>query len=87
MSLVNRRYDGVVTDLLAAVGGVHVGSVVVNTYSTVRVTRVDGDLNGGREDVWCGDVEVKDGGILEDESWFVGLKNCPNNEYDQEEDE
>lgn len=78
MALVNRRYDGVVTDLLAPVGGVHFSFGVVNTYFTVRVTGIDGDLDGRRKDVWSGDVEIKDGGVLEDESWFVWLKNCPN---------
>lgn len=86
MTLVHRRDGGVISDLLAPVGGVGVRSVVVNAYVVVGVAGEDGDLDGGREDVWGGDVEIEDGGVLEDETGFVGLENGPYDE-DYEEDE
>lgn len=57
MALINRRNNGVVGDLLVVVGGVGVELVVVNTDPGVGIAGVDGNLDGGGDDVRGGDVE------------------------------
>lgn len=66
--------------MLAPVSSVDVKPVVVNADFVVRVPGRESDLEVGGEEVrWiAGDVEVEDGGVLEDEAWFRWLKDCPN---------
>lgn len=87
VALVDGRDGGVVGDLLAAVGGVDVHVVVVDADARVGVARVDGDLDGGGDDVGGRDVEVEDGRILEGEAGLLGLEDGPDEEDDEEEDE
>lgn len=91
VALIDRRYNGVVGDLLAVVGGVDVQLVVVDSDLGVGVTGVNGDLEGGGDDVRRRDGEVEDGGVLEDETGFFGLKDGPcyqeNHQDDEAEDE
>ncbi|CAI9783349.1 unnamed protein product [Fraxinus pennsylvanica] len=55
VALIHRWYDCVVGNLLAVVGGVHVQFVVINADSGVGVAGVDGDLDGGGNDIGGGD--------------------------------
>lgn len=73
VALVDRRDGGEVSDLLVVVGGVDVHPVIVNADFRVGIAGEDGDLDGGGDDVGSGDVEAEDGGVLEDESGFLGL--------------
>lgn len=73
------------SDLLAVVGGVDVETVVVNADSAVRVAGGEGDLEGGGEEVWGGEVEGVDGGVLEHEMRLRGAEDQPHQE-DCEED-
>ncbi|KZV15914.1 hypothetical protein F511_29086 [Dorcoceras hygrometricum] len=87
VALVDRRDDGVEGDLLVAVGGVNVQLIVVDADSGVGVAGVDGDLQGGGEDVGSGDVEREDGGVLESESGFLGLEDGPGDQNCEQDDE
>ncbi|GER41841.1 hypothetical protein STAS_18573 [Striga asiatica] len=81
VALVDGRDGGGVGDLLAVVGGVGGEAVVVDADSGVGV------VGGGGDDVWGGDVEGEDGGVLEDESGLVGLEDGPDYEDEEDEDE
>ncbi|CAK9180592.1 unnamed protein product [Ilex paraguariensis] len=79
VTLINGLYADSISDLLAAISGVDGESVVVNSDIIIRVSRNDGDLDVGAEDVGCGDVQAVDGGVLEDKTGFFGLQNRPDN--------
>lgn len=87
VALVDGGDDGVVGDLLVVVGGEGVEFVVVDADLGVGVAGVDGDLDGGGDDVGGGDVEGEDGGVLEDEAGLLGLEDGPDQEDHEEEDE
>lgn len=80
VALVYRRNLGVIRNLLVVVGGVNIHLVVIYAYVAIGITGVNGGLNRGGEDVRGGDIEDEDGGVLEDETGFFGLKNGPNDE-------
>nr|GMC88790.1 hypothetical protein F511_29086 [Ipomoea batatas] len=63
VALIDGGDDGVIGDLLVAIGGEDVEVVVVNSDPGIRVPGGDGDLESGGEDVGGGDVEVEDGGF------------------------
>lgn len=78
VALVRRRQQRRQRDLLAAVGGVDVDSVVVNADAVVRVAGGESDLEGGREEASPGgNVECVDGGVLEDEVGTRGAEDEP----------
>lgn len=77
-----QRWEG---DLLAVIGGVDVEFVVVNADFIVGVAGGESDLEIGGEEVWRGEVEGVNGGILEDEMWLRGSEDEPYKE-DYEED-
>lgn len=87
VALVDGGDDGVIGDLLVVVGGVDVHPVVVDADAGIGVAGVDGDLDGGGDDVGGGDVEVEDGGVLEGEAGLLGLEDGPHHEDDEEEHE
>ena len=74
MALIGRRYNSVVSELLAAVGGIDVEFVVVYAYVVVGISRRDSDLEVRSEEVGRGgDFEVVDCGVSDDETGFFGL--------------
>lgn len=78
--------------MLTPVGGINMEFVIVNTDFVISVSRVDGNLDVGSEEVWGGgDVEGIKGGVLEDEVGFFGLEDGPYDEkyhdHDEGEDE
>lgn len=74
MTLVGWQYGGVVSDLLAPVGGKDVEFIVVNSDFAVGISRIYSDLEIGGEEIGNGsDVKSIDGGVLEDEAGFLGL--------------
>lgn len=81
MTLVGREYGGVVSDLLASIGGKDVEFVVVNPDFAVGISRIYSDLEIGGEEIGNGgDVKSIDGSILEDEAGFFGLQHSPDDE-------
>lgn len=69
--------------MLAAVRGVNVEFVVVNSDFGVRISRGNGYLDVGGEEARGRDVEGVDGGVLEDEVWFCWSEDEPNEEDDE----
>jgi len=63
--------------LLLAVGSVDVELAVVDANPVVWVAGANGDLEGRGEEVWGGDGEGENGGVLEDEVWLGGLEHGP----------
>lgn len=51
-------------DLLVAVNSIDIEFVVVDADLVVWVARREGDLEAGGEEVWVGDVEGVNGGVL-----------------------
>uniref|UniRef100_A0A0A0KKM0 Uncharacterized protein n=1 Tax=Cucumis sativus TaxID=3659 RepID=A0A0A0KKM0_CUCSA len=86
VALVGWLNAGTESDLLVMVNGVDVEAVVIDSDLVVRVTGIDGDLDTGGDEVSGGEIEEVDGGVLDDEFGLCGLKNGPNKE-DCEEDE
>lgn len=91
VALVGCREESGEGDLLAAVGGVDVEAVVVDADAFVGVAGGEGDLDVGGEEVGsgggvAGDVEVVDGGVLEDEPGFGGAEDDPDEEDDEEDE-
>lgn len=82
MALVHRVYGCVVGNLLTVVGGVDVEFIVVNADFIIWVAGKDGDLYARGEDVGSRDVEAENCGVLEDETWFLGLYDGPEYEDD-----
>ncbi len=78
MALISGRELSTESDLLVAVNGIDVESVVVDTDLVVWIAGRDSDFEPGGEEVWGGDVEGINGGVLEDEFGFGGLEDCPN---------
>lgn len=70
--------------MLTPVRGVDVDSIVVNPDVLVRVSGGEGDLEVGGEEVWGGDVEGEDRGILEDEA---GFRRAKDEEYEEDYEE
>lgn len=87
VALVHRLDGGEVSDLLVFVRREDVEFIVVNSDSVVGVMGGDGDLKVGGEEDRGGDVEGVDGGVLESESGFSGLKDCPCDEESEEDEE
>lgn len=87
MALVSRRYDSAKGNLLAAVGGIDVKTVVVDTNPIVWIAGGDGDLEIGGEEVGDRGVESVDGGVLDDELGLGRTKDGPYQENHQEDDE
>ncbi|TYK04331.1 hypothetical protein E5676_scaffold21333G00010 [Cucumis melo var. makuwa] len=86
VALVGRLNAGTESDLLVTVNGVDVEAVVIDSDLVVGVAGRDGDLDTGGDEVSSGDIEEVDGGVLDDEFGLCRLKNGPNKE-DCEEDE
>lgn len=87
VALISIRDSCVICDLLAMVRGVNTEFIVVDADFVVRVSGPNGDLELGGEEVGRRDVEVEDCGVLEHETGFMGLENCPCYEDDEEDDE
>lgn len=65
--LVEGRDGGCQRDLLVVVGGVDVQALVVDAHPVVRISRRQGHLEIGGEEIGGGEVEGEDGGIMERE--------------------
>lgn len=84
MALVSRRQERRESDLLAAVGGVNIHDLVVNTNAGVGVVGGDGDLHGGRDGSrWHRrDVQAENGDVLENEAGLGRPEDSPDEEDD-----
>lgn len=87
VALVHRLDSGKVSNLLVMVRRKDVKSVIVDADPVIRVMGGDGDLKVGRKKDRGGDVEGVDGGVLEGESGFPGLKDCPCDKERKEDEE
>lgn len=72
--------------MLLAVRGVDVELVVVDAHPVVWVAGAKGDLEGGGEEVWGGDGEGENGGVLEDEVWLGRLEHGPEDQESRHTD-
>lgn len=88
MALVRCGRGCEVGDLLVSVGSVDVKFVIVYADSAVGISRGDGDLEVGGEEVGTrGDFEGVDGGVLDHEAGLFGLEDGPSDEKDKKYDE
>lgn len=70
VALVERLQRGIDGHLLADVGSVGADPVIIDADPPVRVSRQDGELQAGGQQV-AGDVKLADGRILHIEPWIM----------------